>query len=105
MARFLGTIQGQRGEASRLGSKASGLRVDASSWQGRISVFLYERNGVDMALVRFEMHHGKGTDRKIIYEGPVSGACAECRGTGVVPIIGAGVARCAVCSGKRSIAS
>jgi len=32
MARFRGTIQGSRGEASRLGDKKSGLRVDANGW-------------------------------------------------------------------------
>lgn len=32
MARFRGTIQGCRGEASRLGSKGSGLDVRANGW-------------------------------------------------------------------------
>jgi hypothetical protein len=32
MARFRGTIQGHRGEASRLGTSSSGLEVDAGGW-------------------------------------------------------------------------
>lgn len=72
MAQFRGTIQGFRGEASRLGSKDSGLHVTAASWQGAVSVDLFEANGVDIACVRLQPHYGKGTSR-ILYEGPVSG--------------------------------
>lgn len=32
MARFYGTLKGQRGEASRLGTTASGLRASARGW-------------------------------------------------------------------------
>lgn len=32
MAQFRGTIEGQRGPASRLGSKKSGLSVTANGW-------------------------------------------------------------------------
>lgn len=74
MAHFRGTIQGFRGEASRLGSKDSGLQVTAASWQGAVSVDLFaEANGVDIARVQLYPHHGHGTSR-ILYEGPVSGA-------------------------------
>ena len=40
MARFRGTLQGSRGEASRLGDTNSGLRVEACSWSGKIVVVL-----------------------------------------------------------------
>lgn len=72
MAQFRGTIQGFRGETSRLGSIDSGLHVTAASWQGAVRVDLFVANGVDIACVRLEPHHGKGTSR-ILYEGPVSG--------------------------------
>lgn len=73
MAHFYGSIQGQRGEASRLGSKASGLRVVAASWQGAIQTYLYERDGEDRARVSFiQWHNGAGTN-KVLYDGPVSG--------------------------------
>lgn len=41
MAHFYGTIRGQRGEASRLGGKASGLTTYAASWQGAVPGELY----------------------------------------------------------------
>lgn len=72
MAQYRGTIQGARGEASRLGGKESGLHVTAASWQGAVRVDLFEANGVDIACVRLQPHHGQGTSR-ILYEGPVSG--------------------------------
>jgi hypothetical protein len=49
MAQFRGTVQGVRGPASRLGSKASGLTVVARSWNGEVRVNLYHdrRDGLD----------------------------------------------------------
>lgn len=44
MAQFFGEVEGQRGAASRLGSKDSGLRVVAASWQGAIKVRLQHRS-------------------------------------------------------------
>jgi hypothetical protein len=41
MARFRGTISGQRGEASRLGSPQSGLSVHANGWDAGVSVNAY----------------------------------------------------------------
>ena len=74
MAQYRGTISGQRGEASRLGSKRSGLNVKAASWSGAVSVSLWydEKNDVDVCEVRLTTHHGHGTDR-LLYSGPVSG--------------------------------
>lgn len=40
MARFRATIQGMRGEASRLGSKSSGLVVTANGWNAGITVYV-----------------------------------------------------------------
>lgn len=38
MARYRATIKGQRGEASRLGSTKSGLRVTANGWSVGVTV-------------------------------------------------------------------
>lgn len=38
MARFRATIVGNRGEASRLGTGSSGLRVTANGWHGGVTV-------------------------------------------------------------------
>lgn len=47
MAQFRATIQGTRGEASRLGSKQSGLTVTANGWNAGVRVVAGHRNGVD----------------------------------------------------------
>jgi hypothetical protein len=73
MAHFYGKIQGQRGRASRLGSKASGLDVTAASWQGAVSITLRERDGIDYATVELVTWNGAGTNR-VLYDGPVDGA-------------------------------
>jgi hypothetical protein len=74
MAHFYGTAEGSRREASRLGTKSSGLRTVAASWQGAIEVGLHhdEASGLDRATVR--MVPWKGTGRsQLLYEGPVGG--------------------------------
>jgi hypothetical protein len=73
MAHFYGTVHGNRGEASRLGTRDSGLRSTAASWQGAVTTTLYDQDGVDFARVSLTRWRGKGI-HKIIYEGPVSGA-------------------------------
>lgn len=74
MAQFRGTIQGRRGEASRLGDKSSGLHVEAQSWDGKVVIELShdDDKNVDVARVTLRQHHGAGTYR-LLYEGPVSG--------------------------------
>ena len=76
MARFYGSLCGSRGEASRLGTKSSGLRTVAASWNGAVEVQLYERDGVDYARVALMPWHGHGAQREL-YDGPVSGAPAK----------------------------
>ena len=75
MAQFRGLIEGQRGPATRLGSKGSGLQVEAQSWQGKVVVRLWHDagRGVDMATVELAQHtNGAGAERTI-YCGPVGG--------------------------------
>jgi len=47
MARFRGTIRGQRGDASRLGSINSGLVVTCNGWDVGVRVVAGVRNGKD----------------------------------------------------------
>ena len=72
MAHFIGMVQGQRGEASRLGTRSSSMDTTAASWQGSVRVYLYydDSTGKDMVRVRLAPWHGSGVDH-IIYEGPV----------------------------------
>jgi hypothetical protein len=77
MAHFQGTVEGNRGEASRLGSKASGLHAALSSWQGRVAVDLWhdEKTGRDWAKVYLTTHiNGRGATPSItVYHGPIDG--------------------------------
>lgn len=74
MAHYRGIIQGQRGEASRLGTKNSGLTVEAASWNGKIKVELYhdEESGEDKFHVIQDKHNGAG-----IYEPIASGVLGK----------------------------
>lgn len=48
MAHFRGTLQGNRGETSRLGSKASGLEATLNGWNFGVRVSLFvDTNGND----------------------------------------------------------
>lgn len=49
MAQFKGTLLGNRGETSRLGSKKSGLLADVNGWNVGVRVHAYydERTGMD----------------------------------------------------------
>lgn len=72
MAHFYGSIRGAHGEATRLGSKASGLATKAASWEGAVSVRLYfdETNDCDACEVSLVPHEGRGVSR-VLYCGPV----------------------------------
>lgn len=74
MAHFRGTVQGNRGDASRLSGKEKGIRVEAQSWQGKVVVVLYhdEQHDTDRANVRLEPHSGAGRST-LLYDGPVAG--------------------------------
>ena len=76
MAQFRGSMKGQRGEASRLGSKVSGLDAHIASWSGAVRVRLwYDKNtDMDMCCVALTTHHGAGAyPERMLYRGPVSG--------------------------------
>lgn len=56
MAQFIGRIKGQRGEATRLGTKASGVTVEANGWNigvkaGAFHISSHGANGLDVVEV------------------------------------------------------
>lgn len=53
MSTFYGTVEGQRGPATRCGSRSSGIRTAAQSWDGSVIVNLSysERDGEDTLMV------------------------------------------------------
>ena len=74
MSHFYGMLQGNRGEATRMGSKASGITTHTASWEGAIRVHAYhnEDTGEDMVLVKMVPWKGNGIYGKI-FEGKIGG--------------------------------
>ena len=61
MAQFRGTMQGMRGETSRLGSKKSGLTARLSGWEGAVVVDLStDADGRDCATITIERGNAPG---------------------------------------------
>lgn len=71
MAEFYGTLQGARGEATRLGHKSSGITTTAASWKGAIRTRLYDVEGVTNAVIELTPWHGTGEYREL-YRGPLA---------------------------------
>jgi len=69
MATFRGRVQGNRGEATRNGSKKSGISVTAQSWQGSVQVRLYERDGETMCRITSGAGSQAYPEAKTIYAG------------------------------------
>lgn len=66
MSHFYGTLQGTRGEATRCGTKNSGIRTIAASWKGAIAVYVYQdEQGRDCFKVEQRPWHGSGVSREI----------------------------------------
>ncbi len=78
MAHFCGTVQGSRGEVSRLGGKDSGIETYAASWRGAVRVQAYydEATKTDCAVVCLEPWRGHGTHREL-WRGPIDGTKAD----------------------------
>ena len=64
MAHFYGTVQGGRGQATRLGHKTTGMYVTASTWEQTVTVQLSVHNDVDWCSV--------SVNRLTLYDGPLA---------------------------------
>lgn len=70
MARFYGSVQGNRGETHRLGTPNSGLLTIAASWEGSIRVRLWvNQDGEDCYTVYMAPWQGSGQEVRTIAEG------------------------------------
>ena len=67
MSHFYGTLRGSRVEATRCGTKNSGIIVEAASWDGcvRISIRHNKETGKDEFHVMQTLWHGSGVSEKI----------------------------------------
>lgn len=69
MSHFYGTLKGNRGEATRAGTKDSGLTTTAASWKGAIRVNLWQdAAGVDRFTIEQTPWQGAGI-HEVIAEG------------------------------------
>ena len=69
MSHFYGTVRGNRGEASRGGSKDSGMTTHCASWKGAIRCQAYvNEQGQDCVRISKEFWRGRG-ENKVIYDG------------------------------------
>lgn len=71
MAHFYGTVQGNRGRASRTGSKASGIETWAAAWHGAIHTECYDRDGQEWARIRHRPWLAGGAN-VTLYDGPLT---------------------------------
>lgn len=69
MAKFYGTIQGSRGQASRLGH--SHIVTKAASWDGAVNTVITERDGETWVEITTMQHHNAGS-YNLIYDGPLA---------------------------------
>lgn len=68
MADFYGTVQGQRGKATRLGHHS--IEAVAASWEGAVEVVMSERDGETWVEINKRPWHGRGA-HAAIYSGPL----------------------------------
>ena len=72
MAMFFGSVKGQRGAATRLGGKQSGITTRTASTEGAIRTTAYFRGASNNIWVRIEMEPWNGTGQyALIYHGPI----------------------------------
>ena len=77
MSHFYGTLQGARGEATRCGSKSSGVTTYAAGWGGAIRTEVFERDGEDFYRVTLIPWQGSGGYETLLAEGKLTALKAE----------------------------
>lgn len=67
MSHFYGTLQGMRGQATRCGSKDSGISTAAASWSGaiKVEVFHDDKTGEERYNVYQSKWHSAGVEQHI----------------------------------------
>jgi hypothetical protein len=66
MSKFYGTVEGNRGEATRCGTPKSGITTQAASWKGAIrTVVFVDDQGRDAYRVEMIPWQGAGESRVI----------------------------------------
>ena len=66
MAEFYGTLQGNRGPTTRIGTKKSGITTIAACWEGAIEVYVYnDANGDACYNVYSVGWYGRGLSKQL----------------------------------------
>ena len=73
MAHFYGNLKGSRGEATRCGTRQSGIMVSARNWNGSVSVEMGEGETHDDPQVIIRAGDGSTIGGRALYCGPLSG--------------------------------
>lgn len=79
MAHFRATIKGNRGEASRLGSSASGISAAVNGWNQGIAVTAYAQNDTDCFHISAT---GGSSGANLRYIATLRGDCLTLHNTG-----------------------
>lgn len=75
MSHFYGSVQGNRGEVTRGGSKNSGYTAVAASWSGAVKVELYYNEAYEQDWCEVYLTTWKGAGKNaLLYRGPVDGS-------------------------------
>lgn len=84
MSHFYGTLDGNSGEATRCGTKASGLLTYCASWNGAIRCYAYvarDKTGAEIDFVRVSMSTWNGAGENVLlYDGPIGKFRPDCLG-------------------------
>ena len=68
MSHFYGTLNGSHGQATRQGTKESGLKTVAASWNGCITTYLYiDLQGRDCFVIEQDTWQGVGVQEVIAH--------------------------------------
>jgi hypothetical protein len=73
MAHFRGTVTGDKGEASRLGHKSTGLHVKANSWEGAIEVDLHYNKAQDCDIATVTLVPANNNSPVTLFTGRIDG--------------------------------
>ena len=71
MAKYYGTIKGNRGAATRIGSSSSGLMAAARSWNGSLIAYVHDGEG-DEPVFDIEIANGSSACGRRVFSGTLS---------------------------------
>ena len=70
MSHFYGTLKGSRGEATRGGTKSSGMTTYTAGWRGAVHVEVYtQADGRDAFMVSLVPWQGSGGESVVLARG------------------------------------